>query len=403
MDINQTYELLLNIKNLRIDGVDLFDRKINIYCGVKSKEQACPNCGKMSKTVHQYYVRRLRDLDISSREVYLHVKERQFHCKYCNRYFTELLDFADLNKDHTLRQAKRIFEFALKLSYAEVGAIFNIHAKTVERIVLSKCEKVIDIAAGYKAVSKLGIDELSHRKGKKDFICIVTDLDRGVVLDLLPNRKMTTLIAHFQALGMDFCAQIEYVACDFWDAYITTSEKCFPNAKIVIDHFHVVKLLNDPLDALRKKLRKEDKDNLHYLRLKWILYRQYHTLSDAQLNDLEAAFADSPLLKQCYNKREEFHHILDNEALDRCGDPAKKALEKITIWIDSMAKEGITLFDGFVKTLTKSKEYIANYVVDFVTNAATEGLNNLIRSVKRIAWGMPNFNHLRLRVLAMSN
>ena len=126
-------------------------------------------------------------------------------------------------------------------------------------------------------------------------------------------------------------------------------------------------------------------------------------MSDAQLNDLEAAFADSPLLKQCYNKREEFHHILDNEALDRCGDPAKKALEKITIWIDSMAKEGITLFDGFVKTLTKSKEYIANYVVDFVTNAATEGLNNLIRSVKRIAWGMPNFNHLRLRVLAMSN
>ena len=213
MDINGVYELLLNLSNLQVNGVDIHDRKINIYCEVKSREQACPNCGMVSKTVHQYQTRRLRDLDISSREVYLHVRERQFHCKYCNRYFTELLDFADLNKGHTHRQANRIFEFACKLSYAETGAIFNIHAKTIERIVLEKCTKIIDVAAGYKAVRKLGIDELSHRKGKKDFICVITDLDRGIVLDLLPDRKMTTLIAHFQCLGLDFCKQIEYVAC----------------------------------------------------------------------------------------------------------------------------------------------------------------------------------------------
>jgi transposase len=123
MNLNETYELLLNIPNLRIDRVDLSERKIDIYCQVKSKEQVCPNCGKISKTVNQYYTRRLRDLDISTREVYLHVKERQFHCKYCNRHFAQLLDFADLNKEHTHRQAKRIFEFALKLSYTEVGAI----------------------------------------------------------------------------------------------------------------------------------------------------------------------------------------------------------------------------------------------------------------------------------------
>jgi transposase len=71
-------------------------------------------------------------------------------------------------------------------------------------------------------------------------------------------------------------------------------------------------------------------------------------------------------------------------------------------WAENVTQQGITQFDAFIKTMQNTKEYIANYVANYLSNAVTEGLNNLIRSVRRIAFGMTNFQHLRLRVLAIS-
>ena len=393
----QFYEELLNLPTVKIVDVKIDNKVILIECQVKKSSEVCPNCGVVSSTINQYYYRTLRDLNMGIRHVHLLVKMRQFYCVSCNRYYSEILDFADLNKDHTHRQSDYMFCLARKQSYTEVAAIVDMSPKTIERIVLAKCEKIIDIPSRYVQVRRLGIDEHSHRKGKKDFLCVLTDLDRGIIIDILPNRKKETLIAHFQALGQAFCKQITDVCCDYWDAYITTAQTCFPKANIILDRFHVVKLLNEPLDAFRKQLRKSDKDNVHYKKLKWVLYKQYHTLSDTQLDDLDVAFKDSPDLKKIYHARERFHHILDNS------DTVAKALTAIQMWINDLAIKGITAFDGFIKTLTKTKEYVANYVVDYMSNAVTEGLNNLIRSVRRTAFGMTNFHHLKLRVLAISN
>ena len=390
------YEELLNLPSVEILNIKIDTKIITIECQVKQTGATCPNCGETISTVNQYYHRTIRDLNMGIRHVHLLVKVRQFYCKSCNRYFTETLDFADLNKEFTHRQSDYMFCLARKQCYTEVAAIVDVSPKTVERIVLDICRKTIDIPQRYRQVKRLGIDEHSHRKGKKDYLCILTDLDKGIIIDILPNRKKETLIAHFKQLGIDFCNQITDVSCDYWDAYITTSKLCFPNAKIILDRFHVTKLLNNVLDAFRKELRKSDKDNTNYKRLKWILYKQYHTLSDQQLDDLDAAFIDSPMLKKIYHIRESFHHILDNT------DTIENAIIAINNWVEELAKKEVTLFDGFVKTLQNTKEYIANYVENYLSNAVTEGLNNLIRSVRRTAFGMTNFENLKLRVLAIS-
>ena len=390
------YEELLNLPSVEILNIKIDTKIIRIECQVKQTGATCPNCGETISTVNQYYHRTIRDLNMGIRHVHLLVKVRQFYCKSCNRYFTETLDFADLNKEFTHRQSDYMFCLARKQCYTEVAAIVDVSPKTVERIVLDICRKTIDIPQRYRQVKRLGIDEHSHRKGKKDYLCILTDLDKGIIIDILPNRKKETLIAHFKQLGIDFCNQITDVSCDYWDAYITTSKLCFPNAKIILDRFHVTKLLNNVLDAFRKELRKSDKDNTNYKRLKWILYKQYHTLSDQQLDDLDAAFIDSPMLKKIYHIRESFHHILDNT------DTIENAIIAINNWVEELAKKEVTLFDGFVKTLQNTKEYIANYVENYLSNAVTEGLNNLIRSVRRTAFGMTNFENLKLRVLAIS-
>ena len=89
-------------------------------------------------------------------------------------------------------------------------------------------------------------------------------MDRGIIIDILPNRKKETLVAHFKQICADFCNQITDVSCDYWDAYITTSKLCFPNAKITLDRFHVTKLLNNVLNHFRKEPRRRSDKEIAY-------------------------------------------------------------------------------------------------------------------------------------------
>ncbi|MDX2305617.1 MAG: ISL3 family transposase [Microscillaceae bacterium] len=391
------YEALLNLPELVLDGVKLEKNRIEINCHLRVESRKCTNCGNLCSEVHQCYTRRLRDLNMAAREVYLLVKVRQFYCKNCHRYFTESLEFADPNKSHTHRQEDFMFMVGRKQSYAEAALILNTPPKTVERVVLAACKKSAALEARYARVRRLGIDEQSHRKGKKKYLCVLTDLDRGTLVDILESRKKEDLIAHFESLGKDFCAQITDVSCDYWDAYISVAKTCFPQANIILDRFHVTKLLNACVDDFRKALRKSAPSNENYRKLKWILYKQYHTLSDQELDELDLAFQDCPQLKEVYFSREKFHHILDNN------EEVQKAMQDIDRWTQDIQAKDLIVFETFTKTLKSTKQYIANYVQDKLSNAVTEGLNNLIRSIRRIAFGMPNFEHLRWRALAISD
>lgn len=357
----------------------------------------CPICNTESQTINQYYTRRLRDLNISHREVYLLVKVRQFFCKDCTKHFSETLDFAADNKSHTIRQTDFMFLIGSKQSYTESAVILNTNPKTVERTILAMCAEKANVPARYQSVRRLGIDEQSHQKGKKNFICVLTNLDTGTLVDILESRKKEDLIAHFERLGTDFCKQITDVSCDNWGPYISVATTCFPQANIILDRFHVTKSLNDCLDSFRKKLRKTEADNEHYKKIKWILYKQYQTLSDQELDSLHLAFEQSPKLKELYFTREKFHHILENN------NEVEPTIKQLDNWIEEVEKGKNTIFDTFIKTLKSTKNYVANYVQNNLSNAITEGLNNLIRSVRRTAFGMPNFENLRWRCLAISN
>ncbi|MCY7329340.1 MAG: transposase, partial [Saprospiraceae bacterium] len=175
--------------------------------------------------------------------------------------------------------------------------------------------------------------------------------------------------------------------------YLAVAAACFPQATVVLDRFHVVKLLNQCLDAFRQRLRKADPDEAGYKPLKWVLFKQYHRLSDTELDTLHAGFAVNADLEKAYFLREAFHHILDRP------QAVSSAMDLLDKWIDKIQAQKITLFDSFIQTLQRYKEPIANYVKDNLSNAVTEGLNNLVRSIRRCSFGMPSFQNLRLRVI----
>lgn len=396
MENLSVYERLLDLLSVQVTGVSVEEKVLYIFCETTCKTSKCPICGKDTHRINQYTTREIRDLNMGIREVYLRVNMKQFYCKDCPRYFHESLDFAELNEGYTHRQKDFMFLVSQQQSYQQTGRLLNINSKTVERVVLSKCEATVAVSARYAQVKRLGIDEQSHKKGKQDYICILTDLDRGTIVDILPDRKKETLEAHFKKLGKAFCEQITDVSCDYWRGYISASQNCFPNASITLDRFHITKLLNAPLDKYRKELRKDHKDNDHFKHIKWSLFKQYQNLSDKEIDNLELAFEDAPELKKMYFTREKFHHILDNNT------QISQALLDVEKWIQEVKDNNISKFDDFVKTLNNTKNYVTNYVKNRISNAVTEGANNLIRAVRRFSFGMPNFEHLRLRALAFS-
>ena len=170
MQQTEFYQDLLDLSNLKVTKIERESKKIILHCSLSNDLCTCPECGEATSIVNQFDTRAIRDLDISGKEVWLHLKIRQFICYPCNRYFNECPDWVEARKTYTKRQAKWIFELCAKQPFTEVGAQVNMCHKTVERLYYKMSRSSIDISHRYKQVKKMGIDEISNKKGKKDFV-----------------------------------------------------------------------------------------------------------------------------------------------------------------------------------------------------------------------------------------
>lgn len=392
----QFYEQLLDYTDLQITSVVHESGKITLHCETTSSVSKCPQCGLTTGEIHQYDHRRVRDLDISGKEVWLELRVRQFVCRPCNRYFHEQPDWLLPGKSYTRRQAKWAFLMCKKQAFTEAGALLNMCPKTLERLYYEQGEAQLNLAQRYKQVRHLGIDEISHRKGKGDYVCVLTDLERGIPLDILPDRKKATLKNHFEQLGATFCGQIEVVACDIWPTYINVAAEVFPQATVVIDRFHVVKALNEVMDRQRRSLRRQHPKDERFKKLKWILFKRPENCHPTQISQLEHAFEGAWLLEEIYQLRNTFHAIFD------IASTPEMLKDQLNQWIEHAAKLNYGPMDTFLTTLKNRWEQITAFAAYRVTNAVTEGLNNIIRYFKRISFGIPNFQNMRLRILIQS-
>lgn len=397
MDELKFYEELLGLSDLSLNSIEKSPTKYIFHCRYTKSVSNCPVCLEPTGKINQTDMRKFRDLQISEREVWLHIQVPQFFCPTCNRYFFTNPDWVMPGKSYTKRQSKWIFEMSKKQAFTQVAKLVNMCAKTVERLFYATAREVVNMPQRYAQVRKMGIDEIAHRKGKKDYACVLTDLERGIQLDVLPNRKKATLIAHFQSLGKEFCEQIEVVSCDIWKTYINVAKECFPNCEVVIDRFHVVKALNNVLDTLRKKLRREQKNEDCFKHLKWILFKRSEKCDKEDLALLQDAFDKSWELEEIYQLRKTFNAMFDIAA-------NQQALSKsIHCWIQQAKILDYKPLNKFITTLKNWKKSIAAFANENISNAVTEGLNNYLRYFKRISFGLPNFENMRLRVLVASH
>lgn len=391
---NAIYEELLNLPNLCVEEVVKEPNMLKIYCKSKNTQSNCPNCGSQCTRIHQYSSTTIRDLSIADRRVYLILQKPQFQCEDCGRYFLERLSWVEDGASYTNRQAKWMFNWSIKLPFTEVAAQIDLSAKTVERSFYATIEKAQKNSNKWLKVKHLGIDELALRKGKKSYVCVLTNLETGEVIDLLPERSKAYLSEYFGELKKEIREQVEQISFDMWDAYQQIATIYFPKARQVVDRFHVVKQLNDEANKTvireARQAKPSEKDLKH---LRWSFFKQEKNLSEEEQIKLQSAFALFPSLKKAHELREQFHFAMESS------QTPSELSSKLDDWAETSKAQGF--FAKFTATLKRWQDKIANFAQTQLTNATTEGINNKLRSVLRFTFGMSNFSNFKRRVFAL--
>ncbi len=249
-----------------------------------------------------------------------------------------------------------------------------------------------------KKVRYLGIDEISIKKGHKNYACVLVDLDTGLTLDFLEDRKKETIVAYFKEKGADICNKIEVVSSDMsdmWEGYtnLAGAGNIFPNACSVIDRYHFFVHMNKALDGMRKALRKDFPDEIHFKNLRWALLKSPDDLSEQEQQTLKKVFEISPQLQAVYDLRKELKAIFD---LDITKQEALKMVEE---WEKKAIQLNQKPVHGFIKIFSNWKDKVLNFFEQRITNATVEGINNAIRGIIRRSFGFHNFQSLKTRVL----
>ncbi len=160
---------------------------------------------------------------------------------------------------------------------------------------------------------RLSLDEFSKKKGKRKFATVVTDLDKGSLLEVIDSHKSDDIIEILKTQPQDMRENVKEVRVDMWGGYTKVIKEVFPNALIVIDRFHVMKLVNKSLNKIRLSL------DLKGLKNRSLLLENTCDLTDDEEVDLRNLLNKSPCLNIDYELKVELRNIYETSTTIKMG------------------------------------------------------------------------------------
>jgi transposase len=250
-------------------------------------------------------------------------------------------------------------------------------------------------ARGYPQVKVICFDEISLHRGHGEYVLVISAPQLGLVLDVLPDRSKATLEKWLDGRGKAWCEAVKVACSDMWDAYQEVAKEKLPNARRTIDRFHVMKNLTDAITKARRAIQKEADDQTKEILkgCRWLLVKNKENLKAEEREKLNLMFAASPELKACYELKEAFRDLF-NQNLDY-----QSAEERLLAWVARVEASGFKALQSFVKTLRNWWRQILNYFVGRYNNGFAEGINLKIKLLNRRGYGYRNFTSFRLHVL----
>ncbi len=234
----------------------------------------------------------------------------------------------------------------------------------------------------------MGIDEIHLIRPR----CVISNIGNNTIVNMLPNRDKKTVVNYLYQL--EGKREIQYVAMDMWTPYRDAVQTVLPDARIVIDKFHVVRMANDALEKVRKGLREQltPKQRRGLMHDRFVLLKRERDLNDQELLLLDGWTKNYPELGAAYRLKEDFCAIYEQSANQRA------AIAAYETWSKAVVPEVRDAFSDLIRAFTNWQPFILNYFEHPVTNAYTESLNSLIRVMNRLGRGY-SFEALRAKIL----
>lgn len=373
------------------------DGEIILHGHCTKEEIMCPHCKCLNTGPHTGKDKVIKHLDLWQSPCYLAFRHYTYLCHDCGECFLRPLSFLSISKHYTDDFVEYLVELARGCSIDHASSVLEIPYSNAERVYYAYLVQQDEKKTPWQA-KHIGIDEIAMKKGHKDYVLIIYDLDNGIVLDVLADRKKETLNRYLQQLPQETKDSIESICIDMWKPYRQCLEKLFPRKIVVVDRFHVAKELNKACDKVRKELN--DKGEFAQLsgkerkKLHWAVRFNNKSLRKKQQyrKVLRKAMKVSPQLKLAVELRNKFREIFNLKRFE-------VAQRSISNWLRRVTRSKIAPLIDFLKTFRNWRPWIMNFFKFRYSNGPAEGLNNKIKLIKRLGFGFRSVKNFRLRIL----
>ena len=373
------------------------DGVLYVQVAVPREALACRACG-CSKVQRQGGQRReWKGAPLGVTPVIITMDSPRVKCLECGAKTWHQPAFAEGQRRVTKTFEETVQAWLSRVTIQDAVEMFGTSWHTVSDLDLERLKKLS--RPSLKGLQRLAIDEnyLGRRHG---FVTVVLDLDSKAIVAVVKGRGKIPLREVFALLKASR-AKIKSVATDMAGGYIAAVMEGLPNAKLVFDHFHVVKLMNEKLSDLRREMYRELTDKLHKQVLKgtrWLLVRNPENLRQNEKVDerakLEEVLKLNAPLATAYYLKEDLRQFWSQGS--------KTAAEKyLDAWCRRAEASGIRQMQTMAKTLRAHRNGLLNWYDDPISTGPLEGINNKIGALQRRAYGYRNYEHLKEKLLTL--
>jgi transposase len=400
---------LLGLDGFEVVSAELVDGEWQLVVQTTAMVIGCAGCGVPAKP-HGRRTVRVRDLPIGGRPVVLCWRKRLWRCRElaCGvRTWTERAPAigprAVLTERARAEACRRVGKDAHAV--AAVARDLGVGWATIMRAVDDHGRSLVEDPARLDGVAALGLDETSFLKATRvtptRWVTGLVDLERGRLLDVVADRTKAAVDGWLGARTRDWLSGVGTVALDPWRGYASALVAPLGHARVVVDHFHAVRLANTVVDQVRRRTqqatlghRGRRRDPLYHIRKLLLTAAEQLTqrgrvrlraglAAGDPTGEVAAAWQGKELLRAVY-------------AAD--GMPAARvALDRFYRWAAGIEVAELSRLARTVRAW--EAEILAFHTTGSCSNGPTEAMNLLIKKVKRVGHGFRNFTNYRLRLL----
>jgi transposase len=380
-----------------IRGTEFLDKSI-AYFEFKGSDR-CSTIGCGCKTrIKATFRRRLKVLVSMGRLLEAVVSGKKRYCPRCKKYLRDRIPGVLPRARVTEAFRSEVFQtHAAGASIKSTSRKFKVSFSTVDRwITLQLLKRIKETRLQRQKCPKvIGIDEHFFTK-RKGYATTLVNLEKRTIFDVKLGRTDSSLESYFNKLeGKD---EVKTVCMDLSETYRSIIHKYFPQAKIVADRFHVIRVVFQAFQNVWHSIE----PHVRWKRGLGKLFRKHSwNLNEEQAASLSNYFEQKPIIEEIYKFRNKLCGLLVKKF--QRGFQMKRNIKEFLEFIKELRQSNFPQFKTLSNTLSNWGEEICRMMLSPYSNGPVEGFHNKMELISRRAYGYRKFENYRRRVLAMSN